>query len=84
MKIWNEKTAFDFLCDDAWNVDDQLIEVISDAGKVDEFNSLAEETFPDGAGETELNDWLVDDWPILKALGLSYDKKEEEDTDEEI
>lgn len=79
MKIWNEKAAFDFLCDDAWNIDDQLIEVISDAGKIDEFNRLAEETFPDGADETELNDWLVDDGPILAVLGLSYEKETEDE-----
>ena len=52
MKIWKEKTAFDFLVDDAWCVDERLSGVISDAGMVDEFNQLAEDMFPDGGSKT--------------------------------
>ena len=80
MKIWKEKTAFDFLVDDAWSVDERLSGVISDAGMVDEFNQLAEDTFPDGSDETAFNDWLrFEDDSILSSLGLEYGKEEEED-----
>ena len=80
MKIWKEKTAFDFLVDDAWCVDERLSGVISDAGMVDEFNQLAEDTFPDGSDETAFNDWLrFDDDSLLSSLGLEYEKEEEGD-----
>jgi hypothetical protein len=80
VKIWKEKTAFDFLVDDAWSVDERLSGVISDAGMVDEFNQLAEDMFPDGSDETAFNDWLrFEDDSILSSLGLEYGKEEEED-----
>ena len=83
MKIWKEKTAFDFLVNDAWCVDERLSDVISDAEMVDEFNQLVEDTFPDGADETTLNDWLrFDDDSILSSLGLEYEKEEEEANEE--
>lgn len=80
MKLWQEKTAFDFLVDDAWCVDERLASTISDAGKVDEFNQLAEDMFPDGSDTTAFNDWLrFDDDSILSSLGLEYEKEEGED-----
>ena len=83
MKIWKEKTAFDFLVNDAWCVDERLSDVISDAEMVDKFNQLAEDTFPDGANETALNDWLrFEDDSILSSLGLEYEKEEEEANEE--
>ena len=83
MKIWKEKTAFDFLINDAWCVDERLSDVISDAEMFDEFNQLAENTFPDGANETALNDWLrFEDDSILSSLGLEYEKEEEEANEE--
>lgn len=88
MKIWKEKTAFDFLVDDAQSVDERLSGVISDAGAVDSFNALAEEMFKDGADETAFNGWLrFEDESILASLGLEYpsedDEDEEDDGDEE-
>ena len=83
MKIWKEKTAFDFLVNDAWCVDERLSDVISDAEMVDKFNQLAEDMFPNGADETTLNDWLrFDDDSIFSSLGLEYEKEEEEANEE--
>lgn len=83
MKIWKEKTAFDFLVNDAWCVDERLSDVISDAEMVDKFNQLAEDMFPNGADETALNDWLrFEDDSILSSLGLEYEKEEEEANEE--
>ena len=83
MKIWKEKTAFDFLVNDAWCVDERLSDVISDAEMVDEFNQLTEDMFPNGADETTLNDWLrFEDDSILSSLGLEYEKEEEEANEE--
>ena len=80
MKIWKEKTAFDFLVDDAWSVDERLSGIISDAGMVDAFNQLAEDMFPDGSDEITFNDWLrFEDNSILSSLGLEYRKEEEEE-----
>lgn len=75
MTIKKETTAFDFLVNDSWDVDQLLIEQITDNGLVDEFNFLADETFPGGCSETELNDWLrfdVDD--IRETLGIESDE----------
>ena len=83
MKIWKEKTAFDFLVNDAWCVDERLSDVISDAEMFDKFNQLAEDMFPNGADETTLNDWLrFEDDSILSSLGLEYEKEEEEANEE--
>ena len=83
MKIWKEKTAFDFLVNDAWCVDERLSDVISDVEMVDKFNQLAEDMFPNGADETTLNDWLrFEDDSILSSLGLEYEKEEEEANEE--
>lgn len=79
MKLYTETTAFDFLVDGAWDVDDELLELVQSEGKVDEFNALAEEVFPDGATEEGLNDWLRDEQPILRALRIEEDGDGEED-----
>ena len=71
MIIKKEITAFDFLVNDSWDVDQLLIEQIADNGLADKFNFLADETFPDGCSETELNDWLrFDADAIRETLGL--------------
>lgn len=50
---------------------------IIEEGKEDEFDSMIEELYPNGIGETELNDllWFEDEW-IFESLGI---KEEEED-----
>lgn len=52
---------------------------IMEADKVDEFESLIDELYPDGIEEGKLNDilWFEDDW-ILGMLGLSEEEDEEE------
>lgn len=52
---------------------------IMEANKVDEFESLIDELYPDGIEEGKLNDilWFEDDW-ILEMLGLSEEDEEEE------
>ena len=53
------------------------------ADKVDEFENLIEELYPNGIEETQLNDilWFESDW-ILESLGLSEEEEEdEEETD---
>lgn len=78
MKIWKEKTAYDFLTDDAWSVDERLAGAISDAGMVEEFNRLAEDMFPEGSDETAFNDWLrFEDDSILSSLGIEYKDEDE-------
>ena len=53
-------------------------EKIEDAGKIDELDALLEEIYPEGLGETELNDllWFEPEW-VLEALGLSEENPEE-------
>ena len=48
---------------------------ILNENKVEEFDELAEEWFPDGLTETELNDWLwFDDRAIFEALGMAIEE----------
>jgi len=92
MTIKKEITAFDFLADDAWDVGD-LSDRITEADSVDAFNALAEEHFPDGATEEQLNDWMrFEQDSILDSLGIedgdpdgndSDDDEEEADDEEE-
>lgn len=56
---------------------------IADAGKLGELEDWLEEMYPDGIGETELNDLLwFDADEVLSAMGLS-DEEEDEDGEEE-
>lgn len=56
------------------------LDTISDYDKEEEFMALLEELFPDGADETELNDFIAfDDDYIFESLGIS---SSEEDDDE--
>ena len=84
MKIYKDQTPFDFLTNDSWEVDDDLASIIQDYGKIEDFNALAENTFPEGCTETELYDWLKDEQPILRMLELDdIDEEEESDDDED-
>lgn len=53
--------------------------IIMEADKVDEFESLIDELYPEGIEEGKLNDilWFEDDW-VLEMLGLSEEDEEEE------
>lgn len=52
---------------------------ILEADKMDELDALLEDTYPDGIGETELNDllWFDSDY-ILDALGLAEENEDED------
>lgn len=55
-------------------------ETIEEAGKIEEFESLIEELYPDGIEEVTLNDILYFEPEfILKSLGLSEEEDEEEE-----
>ena len=53
---------------------------IEEAGKLEEFESLIDELYPDGIEEVKLNDilWFESDW-ILEMLGLSEEEEDEEE-----
>lgn len=53
---------------------------IEEAGKLEEFESLIDELYPDGIEEVKLNDilWFESDW-ILEILGLSEEEEDEEE-----
>ena len=57
-------------------------ETIEEAGKLEEFESLIEELYPEGIEEVTLNDilWFESDW-ILESLGLSEEEEEDEEGD---
>lgn len=52
---------------------------IEEAGKLEEFESLIDELYPDGIEEVTLNDilWFEPEY-ILESLGLSEEDEEEE------
>lgn len=81
MTITKDMTAYNFLMNEAWEVDEDLAHEIGVNGLVDDFERLAMDVFPSGVcTETAFNDWLrfdVDD--IRKSLGLAV---EDEDEDE--
>lgn len=65
----------------AWSGAKDTWQKIQDEDKVDEFEQLMEECYPDGLTETELNDilWFDSDW-VFEQLGI---KDEDEDEDNE-
>ena len=81
MLVTCEKSIENF---DAWsgaiNTQNRIIE----AGKVDEFDSMIEELYPDGIDETQLNDllWFESDW-IYETWGISEEDEEDEEDEEE-
>ena len=89
MKIVKEISVEDF---EGWSGANDTIEVIEKAGKVDEFDNLIEELYPDGLSETSLNDLLRFDYEwIYETLGITkyykvsvYDIEYDVDDDDEI
>lgn len=51
--------------------------LIAEAGKRDELESLIEDLYPEGISETELNDllWFDGDW-LLESLGIAEEEEE--------
>ena len=69
---------------DAWNGAVDTLDNVRNAGKLDELDALAEEVFPDGCTDTELNDWLWFDTDfIYDSLGLTEDGEVPNEEDEE-
>ena len=74
MKIISDISVQDF---DSWSGATETQNRIIEEGKVDEFDNLMEELYPDGLTDTELNDLLrfEEEW-IFETLGID---SEEED-----
>lgn len=64
----------------AWGGATFTLDTIEDHGKEQEFMDLLDELYPDGADETELNDFIAfeDDY-IFESLGISDDDEEDEE-----
>ncbi len=80
MKTFNDNASI--LNFDTWSGATNTKESIINADKVDEFDNLIEELYPDGISETQLNDilWFESDW-CFEMLGISEDEDETEDED---
>ena len=89
MRIVKEISVEDF---EGWSGANDTIEVIEKAGKVDEFDNLIEELYPDGLSETSLNDllrfdyeWIYETLGITKSYKVSvYNIEYDVDDDDEI
>ena len=79
MKVYKEVNLEDFKW---WSGAKDTAEIISENDKCGELEELLEECYPEGIGETELNDllWFEDEW-IFEMLGIN--NGEEEDEEEE-
>ena len=75
MKIVSEVSLWNF---EGWSGAEETIQVIIENDKVEEFEQLIEELFPEGIDETHLNDLLrfEDSW-VFEMLGISEAEKEE-------
>ena len=69
MKIVSEVSLWNF---EGWSGAEETIRVIIENDKVEEFEQLIEELFPEGIDKTHLNDLLrfEDSW-IFEMLGIS-------------
>lgn len=89
MRIVKEISVEDF---EGWSGANDTIEVIEKTGKVDEFDNLIEELYPDGLSETSLNDllrfdyeWIYETLDITKSYKVSvYNIEYDVDDDDEI
>ena len=75
MKVVSEVSLWNF---EGWSGAEETIQVIIENDKVEEFEQLIEELFPEGIDETHLNDLLrfEDSW-IFEMLGISEEEEEE-------
>lgn len=75
MKVYKEVNLKDF---EWWSGAKDTAEVISENEKWKELEELLEECYPEGIGETELNDllWFEDEW-IFEMLEINNDEDEE-------
>lgn len=71
-------------CFEGWCGAEDTLRVIISKGKIDDFDNLIEELYPDGIDETTLNDILRFDYEwLFETLGISEDEEDEEDSDSE-
>ena len=75
MKIVSEVSLWNF---EGWSGAEETIQIIIENDKIEEFEQLIEELFPEGIDETHLNDLLrfEDDW-VFEMLGIAEAEKEE-------
>ena len=73
MKLVREMSLWDF---EAWSGAKSTRDIIIEHDKVEEFDQLIEELYPEGIDETGLNDllWFDDEW-IFEALGISEEEE---------
>ena len=75
MKVVREMSLWDF---EAWSGAKLTREIIIANDKVEEFDQLIEELYPEGINETELNDILwFDNEQIFEALGITDEEEDE-------
>ena len=75
MKVVQEVSLWNF---EGWSGAEETIKIIIENDKIEEFEQLIEELFPEGIDETHLNDLLrfEDDW-VFEMLGISEEEEEE-------
>ena len=78
MKIIKENVSISDWDFNAWLGAKDTLKRILEAGTQDEFDSLIEETYPEGLTETELNDILGFEVDWLKDMGILPNDEEEE------
>ena len=73
MKTFNDIASIKTF--NTWSGATDTQEKIINKGKVDEFDNLIEELYPDGLTETTLNDllWFEDEW-IFEMLGIETEE----------
>ena len=73
MLVYYELSLMDF---EAWSGAVETKKKIIENNKVDEFNELIEECYPNGISATKLNDllWFEDEW-IFELLGIENNKE---------
>ena len=73
MKKVSEVSLWNF---EGWSGAEETIQVIIENDKVEEFEQLIEELFPEGIDETHLNDLLrfEDSW-VFEMLGISEEQE---------
>lgn len=66
--------------ENAWGGAEFTLDTIADYDKEEEFMALLEELYPDGADETEINDFIAfDDDYIFESLGISSSEDDDDD-----
>ena len=72
MKVVSEVSLWNF---EGWSGAEETIKIIIENDRVEEFEQLIEELFPEGIDETHLNDLLrfEDGW-IFEMLGISEEE----------